>query len=123
MEGGSLEGEGTTPPTPSHRQFNAATDDPIWADPVQLLSLVNELASRPGVVNISGSAPPVTLGTAANPQITVWDPGAGPTTTTAATTGYGILIVKAIGGGSTHLNFASTYSIVFHGLVIVEGTG
>lgn len=102
---------------PQHRAVDTGIDDPMFDDPAALRQWISDLATQPGVVNVSGSPLPGTLGTAADPQITVWDPDAGDIKGT--TSGYGILIIKGPDSGT--FNFKDDFS--FHGLILVDTIG
>ncbi|MFQ5990502.1 MAG: hypothetical protein ACE5K9_11370, partial [Candidatus Methylomirabilales bacterium] len=72
---------------------------------------LNTWKSLPGVVTISGNPPP-TLGTAASPQITVWQSSGG--IENDSFTGYGILIFE--GDVEIETDFE------FHGVVVVNSS-
>jgi hypothetical protein len=113
-----------------HRAFNAATDHPMFNDPVALRAWVSSLASLPGAVNVSGIVPGSggfsnTMGTAANPQITVWNPGNGEAQKPPALiTGYGILILTNTTVSNGHYQWMNfTKGLDFRGLIIVDSPG
>ena len=116
-EGGTLSGALEGSPDP-WRWYDSTFDDPIYNDPDALVSLIDGWMKLPGAVTISGPSPsPPVLGTAAKPQITVWNidpkgkelvvPEKGP-----AITGYGILIVTG--------EIALEGNFEFHGLVVAK---
>ena len=129
-QGGTLQGVNATGGSgvgaTAHRGFNAATDDPRFNDPVALRAWVSSLASQTGVVNVNGtSGHPTTMGTAAKPQITVWNmDDIGQHSTSAGITGYGILILKgpSVGNGQYHwFNVKKAFN--FRGLIIIDSPG
>jgi hypothetical protein len=109
----------------AHRAVNAA-DDPRFNDPKALRAWVSSLGSQSGVVNVNGtSGHPTTMGTAAKPQITVWNmDDTGQHSTSAGITGYGILILKgpSVGNGQYHW-FNVKKAFKFYGLIIVDSPG
>ena len=124
-QGGTLEGVGGAGAL-AHRAFNAATDDPMFNNPATLRAWVNNLGSQPGVVNVNGvTGHPTTMGTAADPKITVWNlDDTGQHSTNAAITGYGILILKgpSVGNGQYHW-FNVEKGFKFNGLIIIDSPG
>jgi len=98
---------------PASRDYDPDIDDQIWDDPDQVVALTEGWMNDPNAVTITADTPPATLGTAANPQITVWDPTSTSTDQGASFTGYGILIIV----GRANLKTA----FEFHGLIIAHG--
>lgn len=107
IEGNTVVGD------PPSRNFDPAKDDPIWDDPDAVVAMIEKWMNDPKAVTITSDTPPATLGTAANPQITVWDPKSKDTDQGASFTGYGILIVVG------RVNLKTAFE--FHGLIIAYG--
>lgn len=107
IEGNTVEGD------PASRNYDPAKDDPIWDDPDALVAMVEKWMNDPDAVTITGNTPPKKLGTAAKPQITVWDPTSTDTDQAASFTGYGILIMVG------RVNLKTAFE--FHGLIVAYG--
>ena len=107
IQGSTVEGD------PIDREYDGSIDDPIWDDPVAVVDMVEGWMTDPSAVTITGDTPPATLGTAAAPQITVWDPSSTSTDSGASFTGYGILIIVG------RCNLVSGFE--FHGLIVAYG--
>ncbi len=98
---------------PAARDYDSDIDDQIWDDPDQVVAMIEGWMNDPNAVTITANTPPAILGTAANPQITVWDPTATSSNQSASFTGYGILIIKG------RFNLKSSFD--FHGLIVAYG--
>ena len=117
------DGPGTLTGTPPERAYDSTLDNPIWNDPNAVVAMIEGWMNDPAAVTITANTPPATLGTAANPQITVWDPTSTSTNGGASFTGYGILIMVG------RVNLKTSFE--FHGLIVayggaemsIEGTG
>jgi len=109
-----IQNGGTVTGTPPERAYDPALDDKIWNDPKAVVDMVEKWMNDPAAVTIKGKTPPTQLGTAAKPQITVWDPPSTDTDQGAPKfTGYGILIMVG------RVNLKTAFE--FHGLIVAYG--
>ncbi len=109
-----IQNGGTVTGTPPERAYDPALDGKIWNDPKAVVDMVEKWMNDPAAVTIKGKTPPTQLGTAAKPQITVWDPPSTDTDQGAPKfTGYGILIMVG------RVNLKTAFE--FHGLIVAYG--